>query len=58
MQMNYIKVLDLPGNVRTILILNVTVHFGQIGHFHKQGNSDAKKQKSMKNMARDKSRLQ
>jgi hypothetical protein len=58
MQMNYIKVLDLPGDVRTILMLNVTVHFRQIGHFHKQGNSDAKKQKSMKNMARDKSRLQ
>jgi len=31
---------------------------GQIGHFCKQCNSDTKKQKSMKNIARDKSRLQ
>jgi len=31
---------------------------GQIGHFHRQCNSDAKKRKSMKNIARDKSRLQ
>ena len=31
---------------------------GQIGHFRKQCNSDTKKQISMKNIARDKSRLQ
>ena len=31
---------------------------GQIGHFREQCNSDTKKQKSMKNIARDKSRLQ
>jgi phage FluMu protein Com len=31
---------------------------GQIGHFHKQCNSDTKYRKSMKNIERDKSRLQ